>query len=69
MNSSVIDPEQATPVIEPHFKICALSKAFDVHEDVFYKQAADGKLRVVRFGRSIRVPLSEIQRLTREGWK
>jgi len=40
----------------------------DVSEPTVWRRVKTGKIRVVRFGDLVRIPLEEIERLEREGF-
>jgi excisionase family DNA binding protein len=46
-------------------KVCA--RKIDVAEKTFRRWVAEGKVAHIRYGRSIRIPLSELNRLAAEG--
>lgn len=51
-----------------HVTAVELAEACDVCPKTIYNAIAAGKIRPVKYGRQIRIPLDEAERVVNEGW-
>lgn len=47
--------------------LASFAESMDISRDTAYRRAREGKLRTVKFGRRILVPLDEVARVLKEG--
>jgi excisionase family DNA binding protein len=57
--------EKATALLSTIAEGCSILKIGRTH---FYSAIQRGEVRVIKLGRSVRIPRSEIERIAREGW-
>jgi len=53
---------------ENHFDYKAAGQRLGLAADTVRKAVREGRIRAVKFGRSVRIPESELARVSREGW-
>lgn len=61
--------EQMDEEIEPQpilYKVPDVARAYQISRSAAYELVSSGKLRAVRFGRSVRVRREDVERLARE---
>ena len=60
-------PTTATPVPRAALKVEEMAQALGLGRSKCWELVRSGEVRTVRFGRSVRVPVSEIERLIEQG--
>jgi excisionase family DNA binding protein len=58
----------ATPSLEPlAMGVKELAKRSSVHEQTVYRYIAEGRIKAVKWGDRVLVPITEVERILREG--